>query len=111
MQVTLPSGATVDLRDKVTAKDKFAVQKSLHFSLDTQTLLQESTGGLVNDMTNALLAQLITSWSFGMPIPSVDGNSLDELDLDDYDALAEAVEPTLQKVMGPGPNRKGRSSS
>jgi hypothetical protein len=111
VQVTLPSGATVELRDKVTAKDKFAVQKSLHFSLDTQTLLQESSGGLVTDMTNALLAQLITSWSFTLPVPSVSIDSLAELDLDDYDALAEAVDPILQKVMGPGPNRTGRSSS
>jgi hypothetical protein len=112
VQVTLPSGNTVDLRDKLTAKDKFAVQAVIRLSLDTATGLQESSGSLVNDMRNALLGRLITAWSFSWPIPDNNaGNPLEELDLDDYDALSEAVEPMLEKVVGTNPNRRGRSSS
>ena len=111
MQITLPSGNTVDLREKLTAKDKFAVQSAIRLSLDTSTGMQESNGGLLNDARNALLKQLITGWSFTWPIPSVNGGSpLEELDLDDYDALADAVEDMLAKVMSV-PNRRAPSSS
>lgn len=109
MDITLPSGATVTLRDKLTAKDKFDVQAAIRLSLDTTTGLQESSGSLVNDMRNALLRQVILSWSFTWPLPSA-GGTLDDLDLDDYNVLADAVEPMLQKVVG-GPNRPGPSSS
>ena len=111
MQIELPSGNTVDLRDSLTAKDKFRVQSAVRLSLDTATGLQESTGGLVNDMRNALLKELITAWSFAWPIPSNNlGNPLEEMDLDDYNALADEVEPLLEKVVA-GPNRRAQSSS
>jgi hypothetical protein len=112
MDVTLPSGAVVTLRDKLTAKDKFAVQAAVHFSLDTTTGMQVSTGSILNDMRNALLKTIITSWTFGTLIPSAAAeDTLADLDLDDYDALADAVEPLLQKVTGSGPNRPAPSSS
>jgi hypothetical protein len=112
VEVTLPSGATVTMRDKLTAKDKFSVQAAIRLSLDTSTGLQESSGGVVNDMRNALLTQIITAWTLPEPIPSLNGgNPLAEMDLDDYDALTEAVDPMLQKVAGTGPNRRGPSSS
>lgn len=111
MQITLPSGNTVDLRDKLTAKDKFAVQAAVRVSLDTSTGMQESTGSFLNDARNALLKLLITGWSFSWPIPSINpGNPLEELDLDDYDALSDEVEPMFAKVMS-GPNRRAPSSS
>lgn len=111
MDITLPSNATVTLRDKLTAKDKFTVQQSIRLSLDTATGLQESTGSIVNDMRNALLANIITAWSYDLPLPSVQLSSLDELDLDDYNAISDAVEPMLNKVVNSGPNRPGRSAS
>ncbi len=112
MEITLPSGATVTLRDKLTAKDKFRVQSSIRLSLDTATGLQESTGSIVNDMRNALLVGIIEKWSFdSLPLPSIQASSLDDLDIDDYNALSDAVEPMLDKVVNSGPNRGGRSSS
>lgn len=119
MEVTLPSGATVTLRDKVTAKDKFAVQRAITLSLDTTTMLQESSGGVVNDMRNALLTNLITAWTVPGPIPSqvplgLDGqpvaDPLGDMDLDDYQALADAVEPIMVKVVG-NPNPRGRTNN
>jgi hypothetical protein len=112
VQITLPSGNTVDIRDALTAKDKFRVQAAVRLSLDTATGLQESSGSILNDMRNALLQQIITAWSFpGVAIPSVNPNTLDEMALDDYNALAEGVEPLLDKVVNSSPNRSGRSAS
>lgn len=111
VDVTLPSNATVTLRDKLTAKDKFRVQAAIKLSLDTATGLQESSGSIVNDMRNALLVGIITGWTLDLPLPSAQASSLDDLDIDDYNALAEAVEPLLDKVVNTGPNRPGRSSS
>jgi hypothetical protein len=111
VDVTLPSGATVTLRDKLNANDKFAVQAAIRLSLDTTTGLQESSGSLVNDMRNALLKQIITAWSFTWPLPSLDGGtSLGELDIDDYNSLSDAVEPMLNKVVS-SPNRPAPSRS
>lgn len=111
MEVTLPSGATVTYRDKLNANDKFAVQAAIRLSLDTATGLQESSGSLVNDMRNALLKQIITAWTFPYPLPHMGvGNPLGELDLDDYNALSDEVEPLLEKVVA-APNRRGQSSS
>lgn len=115
MDVTLPSGATVVVRDKLTAGDKFAVQKSISLALDTNTGLQHSAVGMINDMRNALLKLVIQKWSFDFPVPAdnVQGTAVfDDLDLDDYNALSEAVEPLLQKVVGVSvPNRSAPSSS
>jgi hypothetical protein len=109
MEVTLPSGATVTLRDKLTARDKFAVQDAVHLSLNTATGMQDTTAGLVNDMRNALLARLIQSWT--VPGVTAGADGLGELDLDDYNALAEAVEPLLSKVVqGGSPNRSTGTS-
>jgi hypothetical protein len=111
MIVTLPSGETVTLRDKLTAKDKFAAQNAIVLKTDTTTGIQNTTTGLINDMRNALLTRLIESWSFaGVGIPSQQADALDDLDIDDYNALAEAVEPMLIKVLqGTVPNRPRQS--
>lgn len=116
MDVTLPSGATVVLRDKVKAADKFAVQREITLALDTNTGLQHSALGIVNDMRNALLKRLIEKWTFDFDVPSISPLGvavLDDLDLDDYVALQEAVEPLMQKIVGVSatPNRNAPSSS
>ena len=101
MRVDLPSGGYIEFRDSLIAKDKFKVQKSLKFKVkDGQE--QEVSGGITNDMRNALLAELITAWSLGAPLPSADLKAgmaaIDDMDIDDYNALQEEVEPLLEKV-------------
>lgn len=105
MHVVMPSGATAELRDKLTGKDKFAVQAAIRMSLDTTTGLQDLKGSITNDMRNALLGRLVESWSLSLPLPGVAEDALGEMDLDDYNALADAVEPLLQKVVG-NPNSR-----
>lgn len=115
MSVTdLPSGAKVTMRDKLTAKDKFAVQRAAVVEVNPATGVQELRGAaLINDMRNALLARLIESWTVeGIGIPSAQADALDELDIDDYLALAEAVEPLMQKIVSGGvPNPPRPSTS
>lgn len=104
MRVELPSGGWVELRDALKAKDKHAVQAAVKFTI-ADGGRQEVSAGVQNDMQDALLGLIITAWSFaescGWPIPA--GNPggtaiLGELDIDDYNALIDAVDPIYQKV-------------
>lgn len=106
MRVELPSKNWVELRDKLYAADKFAVQEAVVLTVSDDRA-QKVTGGIQNAMRNALLRQIITSWSFSVAIPSdprMPGDIGSTLDLDDYNVLEEAVEPLLQKVSF-APNR------
>lgn len=102
-RVDLPSGAWVEYRDKLKAGDKFAVQDAV--SMETrEDGSRKMALGLGNDIRNALLGRIITGWSYPDPVPAqnqfqaadvVIGNAMD---IDDYLALAEAVQPLLDKV-------------
>lgn len=113
-RIELPSGAWVDIREKLMASDKFAIQESISISMDGDAN-QHFTGGFINQMRNALLKEIITEWSFdGIPIPEKNPGGAQvlgtTLDLDDYNALSDAVEPLLLKVMN-APNRGASASS
>lgn len=110
--VTLPSGATVTLRDKLKGKDKFAVQEAMKMSLDTSTGMQESTGAVISAMRNELLKLVIEHWTLDLALPSADTGSLGELDIDDYNALSDAVQPLMDKILNVSvPNRSAQSAS
>ena len=114
-RLELPSGAWVEYTDRLMAGDKLAVHKAIEFRTTGRTpeeMVQFSSGATVDLMRMALLERIITDWSFeGIPIPSknVAGAQVieDLLDIDDMNALEEAVEPLMVKVaFSPGPNRK-----
>lgn len=113
MQVDLPSGKHIIFRDKLVAADKFSVQNSIKFKV-RDGKEQEVSGGITNDMRNALLAELITEWDLDAPLPSQDFKkgmaAIAAMDLDDYNALQEEVEPLLEKVSF-RPNRETPSDS
>ena len=113
MQVELPSGAQVILRDKLKAKDRFRVQGVMRLNLDPDTGMQETGGGMVNEMRNMLLGCLIQSWTVPdlQPPTAEDRSCLEDMDLDDYNFLADAVEDLYRKVLNVGPNPRGQSSS
>jgi hypothetical protein len=108
-RIELPSGNWVEYRDNLMAKDKFAVQDAVILTI-TSNDVQEVTGAIQMRMRNALLRQVITGWSFALPIPSMNGGADigDTLSLDDYNVLEEAVDPLLQKVSF-APNREASS--
>jgi len=84
-QVKLPSGATVTLKDPslLRVKDRKRVMKA-----------SDSAEGELSralQLGDALIAMLVEEWSFDLLIPSIKMESLDELEIADYDALVEAT--------------------
>jgi len=105
MRVELPSGGWAEIREKLRPGDRFALQ-------DAPTVVVTDGKVVVRDAaangTRALLARLITAWSFpGNPamILGASVDALDEvMDLDDWDALEDAVAPLAGKARGRVPN-------
>jgi hypothetical protein len=95
----------VEYRDKLIALDRFEVQENALVSVGEGTS-RTSFLALQNDMRNSLLGRIITAWSFPVPIPSA--NQLvaadkiigTAMDLDDYTALEEAIQPLMDKIAG-----------
>ena len=96
----------VEYRDKLMAGDRFLVQAAARVEQAADGSAHTSFLELDNDMRNALLGRIITAWSYPAPTPAqtagqpadlVIGNAMD---LDDYSALEEAVEPLMAKISG-----------
>jgi hypothetical protein len=104
VKIELPSGGWVEYREKLMAGDKFAVQDAI--SVEFKDGVNRASLGTVNDQRNALLGRIITNWSYGQtPDQLKDLQAADvvignAMDLDDYNALADAVEPLLSKITG-----------
>lgn len=81
-RIELTSGAWAIFRDPNTlrVKDRKKVLKS---ASKEEGLLQAMS------IVDGLIAILVKEWSFEMPIPSIKIQSLEELTMPDYDALAE----------------------
>lgn len=94
LDITLPSGATVKLKDPslLRVKDRKKVMKAG----------DAETGDLAKALAlgDAIIAMLVEEWSFDLIIPSVKIDSLDELEVTDYDSLVEATMPA-QKALFP----------
>lgn len=84
-KLTLPSGATVTLRDPKTLliKDRKAIM--------TATDGIEGDGAKTTALGDALLTMMIEDWSFDLILPSVKKDSLDQLTPQDYDFLSENI--------------------
>jgi hypothetical protein len=97
--IKLPSGATVTIKDVSTlrVKDRNRVIKA------GDGLSGDITKGIA--FSEALISTIVEDWSFDLIIPSVKPESLEELEIADYDALVTASEkvssilfPTLAKT-------------
>lgn len=103
-RVDLPSGNHVEYRDKLLARDRFAVHDAV--TLEFREGGNRASLGMINDQRNAMLGRIITGWSFPVPIPAQNSFQAadvvigDVMDLDDYAVLAEAVQPLLEKISG-----------
>jgi hypothetical protein len=93
-KITLPSGATVTLKDPASlrVKDRKRVLKTA----DVQG------GDLTRALAlgDALIAMLIEDWSLDLLIPALKIDNLDELEMADYDALVDATKDA-QKFLFP----------
>lgn len=93
-KITLPSGATVTLRDPKTLRVKD--RRKLMTTVDTV----EGELAKALALSDALISMLVEDWSFDFVIPSVKKDSLDELEVADYDFLMEQTKEA-QKALYP----------
>lgn len=93
-QIKLPSGNTVKLKDpkELRVKDRKRVIKT--------TDSYEGDLSKAMALGEALVAMLIEEWSFDLLIPSVKIESLEELEMADYDFLVEQTKEA-QKALFP----------
>jgi hypothetical protein len=96
-KMTLPSGASVTLRDpsELRVKDRTKIYANAN---NQEGILQAIS------FTDGLIACLVVDWSFDLIPPSVSIASLGELQMADYDVLAaKALE--AQSVIFPDLNK------
>ena len=93
-KVTLPSGVTITLKD--ASKIRYGDRKRLYKSID----IEGSDLVRAMAMNDALITMLIEEWSLPIPVPALKAESIDELEIVDYDALVEHTKEA-QKALFP----------
>jgi hypothetical protein len=91
-EIKLPSGATVVLKDPALLR----VRDRKNLIKASDSVEGELSRALV--LGDALIAMLVESWSFDLVPPAIKLDSLDELEIPDYDALVEATKDAQSKL-------------
>jgi hypothetical protein len=93
-QIKLPSGATVTLRDpkKVKSGERDRALRGLN-------LADENQLDVMLDITWRVASVLIEEWSYDLLPPTIKPESLDELDLEDADALRIEIMPLVTQLI------------
>jgi hypothetical protein len=109
----------IEYRDALRALDRFAVQEVVNFEIDDSTGKRKANFYVIsNDMRNALLGRIITAWSYPAPIPSKNSFQAadivigETMNLEDYAALEEAIQPLMDLINGtrePDPKKQSES--
>jgi hypothetical protein len=110
MRAELPDNNWAELREpgELRRADEKAVLRVSTLTINPETKKAEVNGANDQDMEDAMLARVVTNWSFPFPLPKDDPESLDKLTLDQAHALAEAVKPHLALVTSrEDPSKKG----
>lgn len=92
--ITLPSGAKVTLRDPETLRVKDRKKIYQNASKSDEGIMQALS------LTDGLIAVLVKDWDLDLIIPSVRIDSIDEMEMADYDALVDETKEA-QKVLFP----------
>jgi len=84
-KITLPSGATVTIKDatELKVKDRNRIMRAG----DAESQAEKGIA-----ISNALLAAIIEDWSLDLLIPSVKIDSIEELSIPDYTALMKETD-------------------
>ena len=90
-QISLPSGATVTLRDPKDFRQKDRVK--IYDGVGTETS-QSLSAGMA--MVDRILSVLIEEWSFDLIPPSIKIESLGELSIPDYDRLTDEATAAIE---------------
>lgn len=125
LKTELESGAWVEHRpiQDLKAKDKDAVSLSVKMAIPitedgeidrSQGLLM--SGSMQLAARNAVLARVITGWSYEQPVPYFEAGevheaeSIDEIPIDDFNEIEELLAPYLEKLRQ-RPDPKGAITS
>lgn len=104
MRVDLPGGQWADLKepDDLIESDRKQARKWLAVVTDDAGNMALNAG-MADDMAEAVLAQVITAWSFeGRPIPAAYPESLGTLTIPQARALRKASLPHYELIWGDG---------
>jgi len=90
-KITLPSGATVTVKDasELKVRDRNRIMRAGDKTTDAEK-------GIA--IGNALLATIVEDWSYDLLIPSVKEDSIEELPIPDYVALMKQTEDLTQQL-------------
>jgi hypothetical protein len=125
MRHDLTSGAWVEMRplQDLKAKDKFAVGAAVRmlipFNDEGEPDLKGGMtlgGSMQTRSLNAVLARVVTAWSYELPKPVFEyeqitsEDSIDELPLDDFNEIEDLLAPYLAKLRK-RPDPKGATTS
>lgn len=107
-RVELPSGGWAELADpkKIRSKHRKLVMDRLNIDR-----MQQRTVGVAFDVTEGLMLMMVEKWHVpyfpDVARPLDDVSVLDELEIPDYDALAEALEPAREMLFPAPPSVDG----
>ena len=89
--IKLPSGASATMKDPSTLRVKDR-KKVFAAANGTEGIMQALS------LTDGLIACLVEEWSFDLIPPSIKIESLDELEMADYDVLAEHAQKAQEII-------------
>lgn len=93
--------AWVELRDATDLKagDQMDIQDAM---------ASETSGKLMREMTNAVIAALVVNWFLPqqLPIPSLSPDALRMMEIPDYNALKKLIEPAQELIFPADPEPK-----
>jgi hypothetical protein len=105
VRVELHDGNHAELRDELTGGDRRAAKGAVQLTISDDGA-RTMTAELEDRINYALLRRLIVSWTLPQPLPrdAVDPDTLlDDLPLDDVEALCAAVKPHYDRILSAGP--------
>lgn len=127
VKIDLPNGDWAEIREanRLTGGDRRAYKAAIKFQVSTDGAMQEISGDIQERQRNAVLRRLITSWAVKnpdsgqmYPIPVAQNPDdpypvLDEIPLEIYDILIEAITPHMDRLENAGKSSttSGESSS
>lgn len=102
-RIELPSGGWAELLDPMTIRTKHRRRVLETLNIERMTRGAASVG---LDMSDGLILMMVEKWSVdylpGVGRPLDNPESLEELELPDYDVLTDAME-TVRKIIFPAP--------
>ena len=116
MDIHLPSGHMVTLRDKFMRADRVAAKRALKIDIDPDGT-RHMDFAVDEEVNGAILREMITGWDFPSPLPReaatpalAEGILNSVLDDDDTEVLNKAVRPYYLRIVRVTPEDENPNS-